>query len=176
MALKLRLLTKFPALVQAATGLAVERVGRVYTFMLDWMSIATVDSVADLTTRYLVMVSDNGDGTALYERISLQDFLDVTQGFVQVITDPGPADISETATTVIVNQTVGAAITLNLPASVDKIGPVKIVDWKGDAGTNNITVMPNGAETFNGGATSWVIGGNAASAVFHPYQGLGYAV
>lgn len=176
MALKLRLLTKFPALVQVATGLAVERVGRVYTFMLDLLAIASVDSVADLTTRYLVMVSDNGDGTALYERVSIQDYLDITQGFVQTITDPGPADISPTATTVVVNQTAGAAITLNLPASTDKIGAVKIVDMKGDAATNNITVMPNGSETFNGGATSWVIGGDSASLVFTPIPGIGYGV
>ena len=176
MALKFRLLTKFPALVTAMTGLLVERSGRTYNFLMDWLSIAEVDSVADLTTRYLIMVSGTDSSDHLYERISLQDFLDVTQGFVQVITDPGPADISPTATTVIVNQASGAAITLNLPPSSDKIGPVKIVDFKGDAGTNNITVVPDGSETFNGGATSWVIGADSASVVFHPYTGVGYAV
>lgn len=173
----MRFLTKFPALVQAAVGLAVTRVGRVYTFMLDWMSIDTVTSVADLTNRFLILVSDDdADGTALYERMSLQDFRSVTQGYVQEITAGGTQAILTTTRLVIVNQTVGAAIQLNLPSAATKIGPVKVVDWKGDAATNNITIAPNGAEILNGAAATWVIGTNNASAVFDPYSGHGYAV
>ena len=176
MALKLRLLTKFPALINAAVGLMVSRVGRVYTFAQDWLSIAAVDIIADPTSRYLIVVSGTDSSDHVYERIAVDDFTASTSGNVQEITAGGAQNIEETAALVQVNQTVGAAITLTLPASAGKVGPVKIVDWKGDAGTNNITVVPSGAETFQGGITSWVIGADAASAVFTPIPGDGYAV
>lgn len=175
MALKLRLLTKFPALVQAATGLAVERFGRIYTFMLNWMTIAVVDSIPDPTSRFVVVVSGTEDDQ-LYERIAVDDFIASTAGNVQEITAGGTQTIEETAAVVLVNQTVGAAITLTLPFSAAKVGPVKVVDMKGDAGTNNITVVPSGSEAFQAGITSWTIGGNGASAAFSPIPGTGYAV
>jgi hypothetical protein len=175
MALKLRHLTRFPALVQAATGLAVERLGRVYTFMLNWMAIAEVDSIPDPTSRFVVVVSGTQD-EQLYERIAVDDFIASTAGNVQQITAGGAQTIEETAAVVLVNQTVGAAITLTLPLSAAKVGPVKIVDMKGDAATNNITVVPAGAEAFQAGITSWTIGSDAASAVFSPIPGTGYAV
>lgn len=174
MALKLRLMTKFPALVQAAVGLAVQRAGRTYTFLMDWLSVGVVEGIPDLTSRYLLVVSGTGTADQLYERIALSTFL--SGGGAQVITSGGTQNIAANATLVIVDQTVGAAITLNLPPAATKIGAVKIVDWKGDAGTNNITVVPDGSETFNGGATSWVIGADGGSAVFHPYSTEGYAV
>jgi hypothetical protein len=175
MALKLRVLTRFPALVAAAAGVAVERVGRVYTFMLDWMSIIEVDSVADPTSRYVVVVSGTQDDQ-LYERLAVDHFIASTAGNVQEITAGGPQTIEETAAIVLVNQAVSAAITLTLPPSAAKVGPVKIVDMKGDAATNNITVVPAGAEEFQAGITSWTIGSDAASAVFSPIPGTGYAV
>lgn len=176
MALKLRLLTKFPALMNAAAGVTVERVGRVFTFMLDWMSIAAVDSIADPTSRYVVVVSGTDTTDHLYERIALDDFIASTAGNVQLITAGGAQNIEETAAVVVVNQTVGAAITLTLPLSAAKVGHVKVVDYKGDAGTNNITVVPSGSEEFQAGITSWVIGNDGASAVFTAIPGSGYAV
>lgn len=78
---------------------------------------------------------------------------------------------------IIINKTVGAPTTVTLPGSALKLGRVKIVDFKGDASTNNITVNPDGAEKFNGALTSWVISGDGASVVFDPIpSGLGYAV
>lgn len=176
MALKLRVLTKFPALVEAATGIAVAIANGIYSFSLKLMDIAEV-SIADTSNRYVILVSDaDGDGVELHERVSLANFIDQAEGSLQVITAGGPQNIDATAGLVIVNQTVGAAITLTLPLASNKIGRVKIVDWKGDAGTNPITIARSGSETFNGALTSWVLGGAGASAVFTPYSANGYAV
>lgn len=174
--MKMRFLTKFPALIESTTGVLVQRVGRTFTFLLDWLSVAVVDSIADPTSRFILVVSGTGTADQLYERIALDDFQASVAGLVQVITAGGTQNIDAATSVVIVNQTVGAAITLNLPAAAGKVGPVKVVDWKGDAGTNNITIAPNGAETFNGAAATWVIGNNSASSVFSPYAGHGYAV
>lgn len=63
---------------------------------------------------------------------------------------------------VVVNKTVGAATTVTLPkgaASGQAAREIWIIDGKGDAATNNITVSRAGSETING-ATSLVIASN----------------
>lgn len=176
MALKDRGLLKFPSRVLAATGLAVEKLAGVYTFALDFLSFDTATAIADLDLAQVLIFTDNGDDTANYTRMALSDFLVAVgvSGPPQIITAAGPATVDVNASLVIVNQTVGAAITLNMPLSSAKVGKVKIVDWKGDSDVNPITV--ESTELFNGAATSWTISGAGASAVFDPYPGVGYAV
>lgn len=174
MALKDRGILKFPSRVLGSAGLLVEKLAGVYTFAFNFLAFAQVTTVADLTLAQVLVFTDNGDDTAAYSRMALSDLIAASAGNVQVITAAGPATINDNASLVIVNQTVGAAITLNLPLSDDKIGSVKIVDWKGDSDANPITV--ESTELFNGAATSWTISGAGASSVFHPYPGAGYAV
>ena len=68
---------------------------------------------------------------------------------------------------VIVDNSVGAATQITLPPSVTANGrrEIRILDGKGDAATNNITVVPNGTDTINGGA-SLVLAVNDIYAVF----------
>jgi hypothetical protein len=68
---------------------------------------------------------------------------------------------------VIVNKTSGAATQITLPASVaaNARREVIVLDGKGDAATNNITVVPAGSDTINGGS-SYVIGENYGKARF----------
>ncbi len=94
---------------------------------------------------------------------------------VQTITSAGPVTVSAGADVVRVNQTVGASITLNLPAAASKTNPVLIADWKFDAGTNNITIVPNGSEKIQN-QSSWVIAGNGGSVFLRPISGVGYVL
>lgn len=177
MAIKLRVLTKFPALVTAATGLLVQRTGRVYNFIFDWLSVVAVDSVADPTTRFVLMVSGTSSIDQLYERIPLDKFAASLAAQVQTITAAGSYNVNANAAVVNVNLSVAGAVNLALPAANGKIGSVKIVDYGGTASSANpITVTPNGTEKFNGAATSWAISSAAASNVFNPLPGAGYAV
>jgi hypothetical protein len=71
---------------------------------------------------------------------------------------------------VIVDRTVAGATTVNLPAGV--AGQIfVIVDGKGDAGTNNITISPNGAQTI-AGSSSLVLNKNR-QAVWLQYSTTG---
>lgn len=98
----------------------------------------------------------------------------------QYITAGATVTVASTDSLIIINKSVGSPTTVNLPAASSKVGRVKIVDFKGDANTNNITVNRSGSDTFNGGATSWTIAAAGASVVFDPIvnsgTSIGYAV
>lgn len=71
---------------------------------------------------------------------------------VREVTASGAITVSATTDYVIlVNKNTGAATTVNLPAGQSGLTYV-IKDKKGDANVNNITVVPDGSETINGGA------------------------
>lgn len=97
-------------------------------------------------------------------------------GATRIITAAGDVTVGTGDALIIMNKTVSQNTNVNLPAAASKIGTVKIVDWKGDSESFPITVLPNGAETFNDGQTRWPLQGAGSSATFNPISGLGYAV
>jgi hypothetical protein len=68
---------------------------------------------------------------------------------------------------ILINKGSGEATTVNLVTASGRKRPVKIVDLKGDAATNNITVDGSAAETICG-ATTWVINFNYGSVILFP--------
>lgn len=94
---------------------------------------------------------------------------------VQEVTGAGPVNVLANAGIVRVNQTIAAPITLIMPASTVKIGDVLISDWKGDAGTNNITVQTSGTDKLPGNRTTWTIAGDGGSLCLRPLPG-GYVL
>jgi hypothetical protein len=95
----------------------------------------------------------------------------------QIKTTAGNVTVAVSDGLIAVNKSVGAATGVTLPDSSTKVGPVKVGDFKGDAGTNNITVTISGAGKFNGNQSSFTIAGNGASYVFTPLaDGSGYVV
>lgn len=83
---------------------------------------------------------------------------------------------------ILVNKTVGAATTVNLPTAASVLAQttrttflIVIKDHKGDAETNNITIVPNGAETIDGQA-SVVIASNKGAIAVRPVSGTGWVI
>lgn len=146
-ALKLRVASRIPARLEVLSPILLSRVGGIYTFSLDLAAL-----IASLASTFSSIGAD------------------------QEITSGASAAVNANSSTVRVNKTVGGAITLTLPAAASKTVPVLIADWKGDAGTNNITINLSGAETFPGGLTSWTIGADAGSVFLRPISGVGYAL
>jgi hypothetical protein len=98
---------------------------------------------------------------------------------VQNITAPGPVNIAANADVVEVNQTVGAPITLTMPAAssfASRTGGCLISDYKGDSGTNKITINLSGSDKFPGNQSSWAINGDTGSITLWPIPGVGYAL
>lgn len=76
---------------------------------------------------------------------------------------------ADDADDVLINKTVGAATTVNLPLSASRRKPVKIVDAKGDAKTNNITIIPQAGEKIYGTVDYQpIIRGNGGSLQLSP--------
>lgn len=70
---------------------------------------------------------------------------------------------------IIVKKTVGAATTVNIDWSVRGVRPLTVVDGKGDANTNNITLIPTSGQTQYGIADYHVtIDGNGGQVTLTP--------
>jgi hypothetical protein len=90
------------------------------------------------------------DINALVE--TLNQFFDQTLiFFTKTVTAAGTYNVVASDNVVLINKTVPAANSVQLPNAVSRSGlPVTVKDLKGDAATNNITVLPSGSETIDG--------------------------
>ena len=139
---------RFPARVLATSPILLDKTGGIYTFSLDMDAL-----LAAFANQYE----------------PLHTHLD------QNITAGATATVLTNAETVRVNKAVGSATTLTMPPANTMLFPVLIVDWKGDAGTNNITINPTGAEKIQG-LSSWTIAGDNGSVFLRPIPGVGFAI
>lgn len=169
--LKLKVNTRIPAQLDVEAFLTVLRANGVYTFGVDYEILDT--SLISDPTSALVAVYDQV--SASFKAGTLSALLSSTSQIEQHVTDAGPVAVLNNAGIVRVDQTAGAAITLTLPAAGSKTCPVLIADWKNDAGTNNITLTPSGAEKIQG-LSSWTIGGDGGSVFLRPISGVGYVI
>lgn len=145
--LKGKMDVRFPASVSVSSPILLDRTGGNYAFSIDAAAL-----IALLTGTF-------------------QPY----EGVEQHIQSAGPVTINAGTGIARVNQTVGAAITLNLPLAAAKTCPVLICDWKGDAGTNAITLTPSGSEKIQG-RSSWTINADNASLFLRPIPNVGYVI
>lgn len=85
-------------------------------------------------------------------------------------TAAGDVTVADDDDIIYVNKSSGAATGVALPAVAARSSkkPLTIVDAKGDASSNNITLTPNGAETIVGLAT-WVIDADYGKITLRPF-------
>lgn len=162
---------RFPANVEVEKFLTVVRANGTYTFDVDYTLLSS-GPIADPTTA-MVAVLDQSAG--LYKIVSLSSLLASSTQIEQHITSAGPLAINNNTGIVRVDQAIGAPITLTMPLASAKACPVLISDWKGDAGTNNITINLSGSDKFPGGLSSWKIRADTGSVSLTPVTG-GYVL
>jgi len=75
-------------------------------------------------------------------------------GNVRVVTAAGAITVSGTDDVILVNKNVGAATSVTLPINPQKNRTVAVKDYKGDAGTNNITVTAPLSGTIDNSASN----------------------
>lgn len=144
---KLRAIPVFPSVVEATAPILLVKDGVTYTFSLD------VNSLSE----------------------SLSAFFDPLDTSVdQEVTSGVSVAVEQNARTVRVNKASGSATTLTVPDSNVKTCDVLISDFKGDAGTNNITINLSGTDKFPGGLASWTIAADGGSVFLRRIKGVGY--
>lgn len=170
--LKLKVIPRMPAALVGGSAITVVKDGVTYTIQSDY-SLLTELLLFD-PSQELVLVY-NRDGT--WAKVPVSTLVNNQAGTTQVITAGASAVIGVNDKLIVVNKTVGSATSITLPLSSLKAGPVRVVDFKGDASQSQaITVNVSGADLLNGGRTSWRITGPGASILFSPISGIGYAV
>lgn len=168
---KLKVVPTFPSDVSVGGFLTLTKTAGAYSLGIDY-NLISGGSISDPSAAEVVII-DKVDGT--YKLISLSQATSSTTQIEQHVTAAGPIAVLPNAGIVRIDQTSGAPITLNLPAATGKTCPVLIADWKGDAGTNNIIIVPNGTEKIQG-KSSWIIGTDTGSVFLRPIANVGYVI
>ncbi len=171
MKLKLRSRVKFFAALFAGTGTAVRKDGLAAYVDLDYSLLTELTSSLDPQNS---LVAIYNKATGLWNTTTLGTILSVAQNTV-VKTTSGDVNAAASDGVIVINKASGAATSVNLPLAASKIGPVLVTDLKGDAGTNNITIVPTSPETIQGQA-SWTIAANNGSIFLRPVAGIGYVI
>lgn len=170
--LKLRVVPKFKAALFAGTGTAVRKDGLASYVDLDFSLLPALGAY-DPSSQMLIAQS-LVDGT--FGKVTVAQVIAASQT-EQDITAGAVVNVAVNDGMIKVAKTTGSATQVILPSSALKVGPVTISDFKGDAGTNNITVTLSGADKFPGNLTTWTIAGDGASITAKPLKdGTGYAI
>jgi hypothetical protein len=166
-----RFATRIPAAVADGIATNFSKTNGIYTVNADYSRLAELTTFDP--TQELVLVYKR-DGT--WAVVALSTLINNPLATTVILTSGASYAAGISDKLIAVNKAAGSATAITLPLSSTKVGPVRVVDFKGDANTNNITVNLSGGDTFNGGLTSWKITGSGGSVLFSPILGLGYAV
>jgi len=170
--LKLRVVPKFKAALFDGTGTKVRKDGLASYTDIDFSGLSILGSY-DPSSQFLIAQSEV-DGTL--GRVTIAQVIAASQT-EQDIAAGAVVNVAVNDGMIKIAKTVGSATQVILPLASTKVGPVTISDFKGDAGTNNITVTLSGADKFPGNLTQWVIAGDGASITAKPLKdGTGYAI
>lgn len=153
----------FPSLVKGTGLVSIAKANGIWTVSLNFALLSQVQTAADAANTY-VLAYDPLVGSTFFLALAGVNNSKV----VKVLTAAGPYAALPTDDVLIVKQTVGAPFTVNVDWS-QRIKPLKIVDGKGDAAANNITITPAAGQTQLAIVNySYTIDGNGASIVLTP--------
>jgi hypothetical protein len=153
----------FPALVAGATGIKVTKANGIWTIAADYTAFVQSGFVSDPTNTFS-LVWNSVTGLFTLVQIGAVNNLKV----VKTLTAAGPYTSLPTDDVLIVNQTAGAPFTVNVDWSTRQ-KPLRVVDGKGDANTNNITITPAAGQTQLASVNySYIIDGNGGSITLTP--------
>jgi len=131
----------FPATVKGGNVVAVAKSNGIWTVSLNFGALGTSQAIPDPANTYVLVWNAI---TGVYAVIPMSAVF--SNKVVKVLTLAGPYNALPTDEVLIVNQAVGAAMTITVDWSV-RLKPLRVVDGKGDANVNNITITPAAGQT-----------------------------
>lgn len=153
----------FPALVAGAAGIKVTKALGIWTIAPDYTVFPLVTAVADPSNTYTLVWNAV---TGLFTLVLLSAVPSIK--VVRTLTAAGPYAALPTDEVLIIKQTAGAPFTVTVDWSA-RTKPLRVVDGKGDAAANNITITPTTGQTQLASVNySYVIDGNGGSITLTP--------
>jgi len=170
--IKTKMDVRFPARADGGTGIEITKANGIYTIDLDFLEFGET-TIFNPSEEFVAVVSADGE----YQLLSIATLINNPTTTIQTVTEAGDINVGPNVQLLVMNRTADESPSnIVLPLSSAKVGKIKIVDWKGNAGTYPHTISLQGSDEFQGGLTEWTLGGDGASVVFDPIPGTGYAV
>ena len=136
-------------------------------------SAISVDTLKPKTATTLTL-GESGDTIALGSGATATGF--TPNGVIDWQTTVKTASFTAAAGEGYFINTSSSAITVTLPSSPSAGNPISIVDYSGNAGTNNITINPNGNKFFSGTSNRILNQDRAAIAIVYVDSTQGWVV
>lgn len=144
----------FPAATRGLGPVVISKANGIWTISLTIAQLSPVPVGFDPSTK-LILIWDQV--TQSFMQTTISALVSSTLSY-RIVTAAGNVTPLITDGVLLMNKTVGAPTSILLPPSATRNGaPLTVKDYKGDALTNNITFVPNGAETidqFSGAAAA----------------------
>jgi hypothetical protein len=170
--LRLRASARFLASFFDGVGTKVRIDGLARYLDLDYTQFVELTNGLDAADSLIAIYNK---ATQVWNATTLGTILNTAQT-QQIKTTAGDVTVMASDGLIAVNKGTGAATAVNFPLSSLKIGGCLVADFKGDAGTNNITINLTSPDVFPGGGSTWIIAANAGSVFLRPIPGIGYAL
>lgn len=126
----------FPATVKGSGVVAISKANGIWTVSLNFGAVAKTAIVADPANTYTLVWNAL---TGVFSLVVLSGI--ASNKSVKTLTAPGPYAAQPSDDVLIVKQLIAAAFTVTVDWS-QRANPLRIVDGKGDANVNNITITP----------------------------------
>ncbi len=158
----------FPALVKGSGPIAIAKQNGIWTVALNPAALPLLQAVPDPANTYALVWNAL---TGVFSNLAL-GVIPTAGKVVKTLVNPGPYAALPTDDVLIIKQIVGAAFVVTVDWS-QRLKPLRIVDGKGDAAANNITITPSAGQTQLAVVNySYVIDGNGGSITLTPLPDL----
>jgi hypothetical protein len=153
----------FPATVKGGGVISVTKLNNIWTISLNFSAFGVLPVAPDPANSYVLIWNAVTNTFALIPMSSV-----FASKVVKVLTAAGPYPAQPNDEVLIVKQTIAAAFTITVDWSA-RTKPLRVVDGKGDALTNNITITPAAGQSQLATVNySYVIDGNGGSITLTP--------
>lgn len=153
----------FPATVKGTSFIGILKQNGIWTVSPNFAALAQFPTIADPANSFVLIWNAL---TGVFTLVPASAVF--SSKVVKTLTAPGPYAALPTDEVLIIKQLVAAAFTVTVDWSV-RTKPLRIVDGKGDASINNITITPAAGQTQLAVVNySYIIDGNGGSITLTP--------
>jgi hypothetical protein len=131
----------FPATVRGSGAISISKQNGIWTVGLGFAGLVQLPAVIDPSNTYTLVWNAL---TGVFTLVPISAVF--SSKVVKILTAAGPYAALPTDEVLIVKQLVGAAFIVTVDWS-QRTKPLRVVDGKGDANVNNITITPAAGQT-----------------------------